>query len=119
MPWYSLSTVEIIQQLRLHSPNIVQAWLADDSSGAGKVRDLFEWYKFLEIEGKKYDYFVNGPKSWLIVKNEQIKQEAERVFGKTVNITADGKRHLGAVIGSDVHRDEYCKELVEGWLKGI
>ena len=32
-----------------------------------------------------------------------------------MNITAEGKRHLGAVIGSAEYRDEYVKDLVKDW----
>ena len=32
-----------------------------------------------------------------------------------VNITAEGKRQLGAVIGSAKYRDEYMKNLVKDW----
>ena len=32
-----------------------------------------------------------------------------------VNITAEGKRQLGAVIGSAKYRDEHMKNLVKDW----
>ena len=32
-----------------------------------------------------------------------------------MNITIEGKRHLGAVIGSIEHRDEYVKDLIKDW----
>ena len=32
-----------------------------------------------------------------------------------VNITAEGKRQLGAVIGSAKYHDEYMKNLVKDW----
>ena len=32
-----------------------------------------------------------------------------------VNITAEGKRQLGADIGSTEYRDEYLKDLVKDW----
>ena len=32
-----------------------------------------------------------------------------------VNIIAEGKRHLGAVIGSTEYRNEYVKHLVKDW----
>ena len=40
--------------------------------------------------------------------------EAQNVFANSrVNITAEGKRHLSAVIGNTKYRDEYVKDLVE------
>ena len=93
-------------------PNVKQVWLADDSAGAGRISSLFSWYKHLEKEGKKYGYLVNGGKSWLIVKSEAVAAEAERLFGGEVNVTIEGKRHLGAVIGSKNYKDEFCNEKI-------
>ena len=61
---------------------------------------LYNWYNHLSQEGKKYGYLVNGSKSWLIVKSDVLADEAKRVFGEEVNITTEGQRHFGAVIGS-------------------
>ena len=42
-----------------------------------------------------------------MVKSQELADEAERVFGDEVNITTEGKRHLGAVIGSKEYKDQY------------
>ena len=73
----------------------------------------------LELEGQNHGYYVNGSKSWLIVKSEQTAERARAVFGKSVNITTDGKRHLGAVLGSAEYRKEYCEEIVSNWVKEL
>ena len=42
--------------------------------------------------------------------------EAQNSFANSrVTITAEGKRHLRAVIGSTEYRDEYVKDLVKDW----
>ena len=42
--------------------------------------------------------------------------QAQNIFANSiVNITAEGKTHLGAVIGSIEYRDEYVKDLVKDW----
>ena len=76
---------------------------------------LYNWYNHLSQEGKKYGYLVNGSKSWLIVKSEVLADKAKRVFGDEDNITTEGQRHLGAVIGSQEFKDQYCQEKVLGW----
>ena len=76
---------------------------------------LYNWYNHLSQEGKKYGYLVNGSKSWLIVKSEVLADKAKRVFGDEGNITTEGQRHLGAVIGSQEFKDQYCQEKVLGW----
>ena len=119
MPWYSINTSILIQSLSISIPNVKQVWLADDSAGAGRIKSLYLWYKHLNTEGKKYGYLVNGMKSWLIVKSQALADEAQRIFGNEVNITVDGKRHLGDVIGSKEYKDQYCKEKVSTWRQEI
>ena len=119
MPWYSINTSIMIQSLRALTPEVKQVWLADDSAGGGRIAPLYSWYKHLCQEGKKFGYLVNGSKSWLIVKSQKQADEAERLFGQEVNITTEGKRHLGAVIGSQEYKDQYCDEKVQGWKREI
>ena len=115
MPWYALNTSIMIQNLRDHCPLVNQVWLADDSAGGGSIVQLHNWYRQLSKEGQKFGYFVNGRKSWLIVKSDVLAVEAKKVFGDEVNITTEGQRHLGAVIGSQEFKDQYCREKVLGW----
>ena len=113
--WYSVNTSIMIQSLRTSTPGVKQVWLTDDSAGGGRIVPLYNWYSHLNQEGKRYGYQVNGSKSWLIVKSEVLADEAKRVFGDEVNITTEGQRHLGAVIGSQEFKDQYCREKVLGW----
>ena len=119
MPWYSINTVVIINHLKNKIPNSTQVWLADDAAGACKIQSLFLWYQTLNTEGKKYGYFVSGSKSWLILKSSNLFEEAQTVFSDCVNITIDGKRHIGAVIGSVNYKKEYCDELVQNWASQL
>ena len=48
-------------------------------------------------EGKKYGYFVNESKSWLIIKDNSQLENAKMIFHDTaIKFTTEGKRHLGA-----------------------
>ena len=115
MPWYSVNTSITIQSLRTSTPGVKQVWLADDSAADGQIVQFYNWYNHLSQEGKRYCYLVNGSKSWLIVKSDVLADEAKRVFGDEVNITSELQRHLGAVIGSQEFKDQYCREKVLGW----
>ena len=119
MPWYSLSTAPLIDFLRQKVDDVWQVWLADDASAAGKIEALYRWYQALIEEGKKYGYLVNLGKCWLILKNEDAVEKAKDIFGDMVNITTEGKRHLGAVLGSSKFHDEYCDDLVSNWVKEL
>ena len=117
MPWCAIHTVHMITSLRASIPQVKQVWLADDSAGGGSIESLYQWYKSLCEEGRKFGYIVNGAKSWLIVKTSELAESAKKVFGDEVNITLDGRRHLSAVIGSKEFKDQYCQEKVDKWLR--
>ena len=113
MAWYSLATTTLIEHLHNEVESVSQVWLADDAAGAGKVDQLKKWFTALSSAGKNFGYFVNGSKSWLICKSEEVASRAKKEFGDTVNITTEGKRHLGAVLGSENYKNEFCKEKVD------
>ena len=69
--------------------------------------------------GPKYGYFPKAAKSHLIVK-QQYEQKANDVFAQSnLNITTSGKRHLGAVIGSESYKKEYVSDLVNDWKEQL
>ena len=103
--------------LRASIPQVKHVWLADDSAGGGSIETLYQWYKSLYEEGRKFGYIVYSAKSWLIVKTSELAESAKKVFGDEVNITLEGRRHLGAVIGSKEFKDQYCQEKVDKWLR--
>ena len=107
MPWYAVNTAHLITSLRASIP----------SAGGGSIESLYQWYKRLCEEGRKFGYIVNGAKSWLIVKTSELAESAKKVFGDEVNITLEGRRHLGGVIGSKEFKDQYCQEKVDKWLR--
>ena len=87
MPWYAINTVHMITSLRASIPQVKQVWLADDSAGGGSIESLYQLYKSLCEEGRKFGNIVNGAKSWLIVKTIELAESAKMVFGDEVNIT--------------------------------
>ena len=59
-----------------------------------------------------FDYYPKASRSHLIVKNQYL-ETANVVFRNTkVNLTSEGIRHLGAVIGSHLNKEKYVSELV-------
>ena len=113
MPWFSLNTVPVIQSLRNQVPSVKQVCLADDASVGGKLRDLREWYNLIVSQGKKSGCYVNEKKCWLILKVPSMEEEARKIFAGTAgNITVEGQRHLGAVVGSKEYKDQCCSSKV-------
>ena len=83
-------------------------------AGGGSIESL---YQDLMRGREKFCYMVNGAKSWLIVKNSELAESAKKVFDDEVNITLEGRRHLGAVNESKEFKNQYCQEKVDKWLR--
>ena len=92
-----------------------QIAFADDLLGAGKLRDVKNWWLQILARGPQLGYHPNPQKSWLVVKPENY-NEAQKVFkGTSLNITMEGRKYLGGFIGSNEARDTYIHSLVDGW----
>ena len=88
---------------------------ADDLTVAGKLADTKNFWDKLAAIGPKYGYFPKSTKSYLIVKKNCLK-DAKIIFTNAkINITTDGRKRLGAVVGSDKYKVQYVEELVDDW----
>ena len=119
MSFYACNTTPLISLLSLRS-ECSQAWFADDSAAAGKLKDLRGWWDCVNENGPTMGYYPNAGKTWLILKNDNNIERAQRVFeGTNINVTTMGKKHLGACIGSPTFRDEYVTKKVEEWVQQL
>ena len=100
-----------------------EAWkqvaFADDISGVGKLIFLRVWWDLINKYGPLLGYFPKASKSWLTVKTEHLNSAEEMFQGTGINITDHGRKHLGAVIGSIMYKEEYVREIVEEWKTSI
>ena len=48
-------------------------------------------------------------------KEDQLLNAAALFVNSNVNITAEEKKHLGAIVGRDNYKREYVDELVKDW----
>ena len=69
--------------------------------------------------GPAFGYNVKPSKSWLIVKAEHLDLAKNLFDGCGVSITVEGKRHLGAAIGSPTFVQHYVNEKVEYWVSCV
>eukprot|EP00731_Ephydatia_muelleri_P026182 Em0018g282a len=98
MAMYAITTVPLIEKLQ--STNTKQVWHADDARAGGTLLNLKAWWTMLSSSGPSYGYFVNPGKTWLIVKPQHERDAKELFSGTGIGITSEGKRHLGAALGS-------------------
>ena len=120
MSFHVLATVEIQNRLWITASEVKQVWSADDAKGAGSLESLKKWWINIIAEDASYGYCVNESKSWLILKNQTLLKKSESLFSDTkINVTTEGKRHLGAVIGSNDFRTKYVNEKVTEWCSEL
>ena len=120
MAFYALGTAPLVNILQITSPEIRQVCLADDISGFDSLDDLIIWWKNVISEGKKFGYLVNGKKSWLILKDNDNLQEAQRLFSNTgIKLTTDCQHHLEAVISTSNFCAQYATGKVTKWCNEL
>ena len=111
MALYGLANTPLLEFLR-KVEDVLQVWLADDATAAGKIVPLKNLWDKITSEGQKYGYHVNESKSWIIIKNGAKLDEAKQVFaGTSIQFTTAGKRYLGAAIDNSF-KEEYRKSLI-------
>ena len=122
--WYAISTIPLMLCLPTKGKDkalsLLQAWFADDSAAAGLLSEIKTWWDTLLLEGTNYGYLVNSTKTWLIVKDPAKLALAEEIFKDTgVQITCEGKKHLGAALGSKCFKKDFITKKVDEWVKDI
>ena len=113
MSFYALGTATLLNYLLISSGNVKNVCSEDDITGAGTLVNLKKWCSRIISKGSKFGYYVNEYKSWLVVKNKNLLNEAQQVFSNPdIKFTTEGKRHLNAAIGSSGFRKVYATEKV-------
>ena len=94
------------------SSSTKQCWFADDACGAGSVLEIKKWWDVLNSLGPVFGYFPNPKKCWIISKPDKEASVKEVFKDTAVNVTVEGQKHLGAVIGLREHLEEYVSGKV-------
>ena len=90
-------------------------WYADDATTAGKLPSLREWWNRLTTHGPAFGYFANASKTWLITKEDHLPAAQFCFSGTGVNITHEGRTHLGAAIGTQEYTESFVQSKLEKW----
>ena len=76
------------------------------------MKEVRGWWDQLNRNGPWYGYHPKTSKSWLLVK-EAAAEEAKRLFNGTgVQITTEGKRLLGAAIGTSDFEEKFTETII-------
>ena len=116
MAMYAIATVPLIDRLQ---QQVTQVWFADDATAGGRLLDLRDWWDRLVSCGEDYGYSANASKTWLVVKPEHL-AEAKVIFANSgVQITSEGRRHLGAALGTKSFTEAFVTKRVQDWVQEI
>ena len=69
--------------------------------------------------GPMFGYHPNAIKCWLIVKPNKYEEAMEAFQNKGINVTTEGRRHLGAALGSREFLEDYVNDKAEQWVEEI
>ena len=117
MPFYALATIPLISACK--SDLSSEVWFADDATGCGSLTSLRSWWDKLNTYGPQFGYHPNGCKTWLITK-QALEQTATNIFANTnVHVTTEGRKHLGAPLGSNSYIKSIVSEQVKEWTEEL
>ena len=97
----------------------VQAWFADDAAIVARARRLRHLWDLITDLGPPLGYHPNALKSWVVVKPQAVHAMRDAFDGTGIQITAEGARHLGAVLGTLAFKAQYVESKVERWTQQI
>ena len=119
MAMFALSMVPQIARLAKESEATLQVWFADDATGVGSFVSLKQWRECLSTIDPVYGYHPNAAKTSLIVREEQ-EEEAKKIFeGMGISVTTEGKKHLGAALGSPSFVEDFVSHKVKEWIEEV
>ena len=79
-------------------------------------KQVKQWWDELREAGPPLGYYPNSKKCWLVVKPEKEGRAKEMFAGTGINITTEGRKHLGAALGSRSYLEQYVGGKVEDWV---
>ena len=62
---------------------------------------------------------LNLTKTVLIVNPEKLSYAIQMFGNSGVTITCEGKRHLGAVVGTTEYKEKYVSDLITNWISEL
>jgi len=117
MPIYVLGLAPLLDFIDV--PDTTHGAYADDIGAIGRLKALLIRWKQLVKLAPNIGYHPKPEKSWLIIKPERI-ELAKVMFAETkIKITSEGRKHLGAAIGSSLYKKSYMKSKVDEWMSQL
>ena len=117
MSMYAIRLQPLISLLHIYNRSTAkQCWFANDATGAGPLEEVKQWWDKLKEAGPPLEYYLNSKKCWLVVKPEKEGRAKEMFAGTGIKITTEGRKHLGAALGSRSYLEQYVGSKEEDWV---
>ena len=120
MSAYALGVTPLIhfvhEYISMNNHRCKEVVLADGFTIAGKIEGFRSYWELMQQVGPLYGYFPKPSKSYLLVKEQYFENAIGTFRGNEIKITTEGKKHLGAAIGSEDCKASYVKSLVDNWI---
>ena len=116
MPFYALATVPLIQKL---TAPVTQVWYADDAAACGKISALRMRWDQVSSLGPSFGYLPNAKKTWLVTKTQFCSIGKELFHDSAVNVTSDGRPHLGAPVGTSEYVERFTFDKISQWVSEV
>ena len=92
---------------------------ADNFTTGSIVRGLKYWWESLCELGPKFGYYPEASRTWLIVNNDFCDMANTTFKSIKINMTSNGKKYLGAVIGSRSYKEDFINEKIDQRIKEV
>ena len=115
----SMYSVGILPLIHCVSGDVKQVWYANDATAAGELSNLWEWWDNLVTSGPDFGYFVNASKTSLVVKKVHLADAVKYFENTNVQISTEGKPHLGAALGTEAFVHEFVSKKVQQWVEEV
>ena len=77
-------------------------------------------WEYVKVKGPDFGYYPKPAKTILKIKDNGLTLSAQKFFkNQGIKITDQGELYLGSVIGTKSFEEQYTKNKVEGWVKGL
>ena len=119
MPMYVIATLTILHRLNDPDSSTSQLWYADDATATGSLSHIRSWWDKLVSIGPSYGYHANPSKTWLVTKEVHFSNAVNTFQDSHVNITAEGRSHLGAALGTQSYVSQFVNTKVQQWCNEL
>ena len=119
MPMYAIATLPLIHRLNDPDSSTSQLRYADDATATGSLSHLRSWWDRLVSIGPSYGDHANPFKTWLVTKEVHLSNAVNTFQDSHVNITAEGRPHLGAALGTQSYVSQFVNTKVQQWCNEL